>query len=130
MTARREGERMTTIPSSTFDTGALRRAYSSRDAAALLSLYAPDASIELGDAPNTPSHPRRIDGHDAIRAHFEDVFGRDMTHTIDIVAAGEDAVGYSLRCQYADGMRVVCAGTAALRDGRIVREVGVQAWDA
>ena len=31
---------------------------------------------------------------------------------------------------YADGTKVVCSATAELRDGRIVREVGVQAWDA
>ena len=30
----------------------------------------------------------------------------------------------------ADGTRVVCGGTSVVRDGRIVREVAVQAWDA
>ncbi len=37
---------------------------------------------------------------------------------------------YTLRCTYADGTKVVCAATAIVRDGLIVREVGVQAWDA
>jgi hypothetical protein len=53
-----------------------------------------------------------------------------MTHEVDIVAAGADAVGYSVRCAYPDGTRVTCVATSQLRDGRIAREVAVQAWDA
>jgi ketosteroid isomerase-like protein len=121
---------MTTIPSSTFDVAALRGAFAGRDAAALLSLYADDATIELIDAQHSPSDPRRLSGREQIQAHLEDVFSRDMTHAVDIVAASPDALGYSLRCTYADGMKVVCVANAELRDGRIVREVGVQAWDA
>jgi SnoaL-like protein len=121
---------MTTIPSSTFDVAALRRAFSDRDAAALIALYADDATVELVDTVNTPSHPRRLTGRDEIRAHLEDVFARDMTHAVDIVAASPDALGYSLRCTYAGGMKVVCVANAELRDGLIVREVGAQAWDA
>jgi ketosteroid isomerase-like protein len=121
---------MTTIPTTTFDAAALRRAFQDRDAAALLALYADDATIELVDAQNAPSTPRRLTGRAEIGAHLEDVFSRDMTHAIDIVAASPDALGYSLRCEYADGMKVVCVANAELRDGRIVREVGVQAWDA
>jgi hypothetical protein len=121
---------MTTIPTSSFDVAALRRAFADRDADALLALYADDAAIELVDAANTPSQPRRIIGKDALRAHFEDVFSRDMTHELDIVVAGPESLGYSVRCRYADGMRVLCSATAEVHDGRIAREVGVQAWDA
>ena len=121
---------MTTIPTSTIDAAALRRAFSDRDAEALLAFYADDATVELVDAQNTPSNPRRIEGREALRAHLEDVFSREMSHELDLVAASPDALGYSLRCRYADGMRVVCAATAEVRDGQIVREVGVQAWDA
>ena len=109
---------------------ALRRAYSTRDAAGLAALYAPDATIEIVDAVHTPSQPSVLSGGEALLAHFEDVFARDMTHQLDIVAVSPQAVGYSLRCSYADGTRVVCGGTSVVRDGRIVREVAVQAWDA
>jgi ketosteroid isomerase-like protein len=121
---------MTTIPSSTLDVGALRRAYANRDATALLALYADDVTVEIIDAVHPPSHPHRLTGRDALRAHVEDVFARDMTHSLDIVAAGPDALGFSLRCTYADGTKVVCGGTSVVRDGLIVREVAVQAWDA
>ena len=121
---------MTTIPTATIDVDALRSAYATRDAAGLLALYADDVTVEIVDAVNPPSRPRRIVGREALRAHFDDVFARDMTHELDIVATSPGALGYSLRCTYADGMKVVCGGTSVLRDGLIVREVAVQAWDA
>ena len=121
---------MTTISNSGIDVDVLRRAYATRHAAALLALYADDATVEIVDAVHTPSHPNRLVGRDALGAHFEDVFGRAMTHEIEAVAASPDALGFSLRCTYADGTKVVCAATAVVRDGRIVRELGVQAWDA
>jgi len=71
-----------------------------------------------------------LSGGEALLAHFEDVFARDMTHDVETVAASDDCVGYSVRCSYADGTKVVCAATATVLDGRIVRELGVQAWDA
>ncbi len=117
---------MTTIPSSTQD---LRSAYASRDLEALLDRYADGATIEIIDAAHTPSAPQVLEGKDAIRAHFADIVARDMTHEVDVVAAGEDAVGYVLRCAYPDGTKVVCSSAAELRDGKIVREVVVQAWD-
>ena len=67
-----------TTSTTTFDVGALRRAYAEGDPAALLRLYAEDAEIELVDARNTPSRPLRLRGREAIRAHFEDVLARDM----------------------------------------------------
>ena len=120
---------MTTISTSSID-AALRSAYTTRDAAALAALYADDATVQIVDAVHTPSHPAVFAGREALLAHFEDVFARDMTHEVDTVALSGNALGYSLRCTYADGMKVSCAATAVLRDGLIVREAGVQAWDA
>jgi len=113
----------------TFDAAALRRGIEARDASALLDLYADDATIERVDAQNPPSAPARAVGRDAIGALLSDVFGRDMTHHVEAIAVGPDAVGYTVRCAYPDGTHVLCAAVAELRDGRIAREVGVQAWD-
>jgi ketosteroid isomerase-like protein len=120
---------MSTISTSTFDAESLRRAFAERDAALLLGLYADDATIEVADVDHPPSRPRRLEGREAIRAHVEEVFARDMTHEVDTVVVTGDAAGYSMRCGYPDGTRVLCAATAQLRGGRIIREVGVQAWD-
>jgi ketosteroid isomerase-like protein len=130
MTRTAEIADMTTTTTSGIDADALRRAFSDRDADALLALYADDATVEVVDHLNQPSAPRRIRGREELRAHLSDVFGRDMTHAVDVVAAAPGALGYLVRCTYADGTKVVCAASAEVRDGRIVREVGVQAWDA
>src|ERR1700760_4823113 len=121
MTGMAEIAGMTTISTSGIDADALRRAFSDRDADALLALYADDATVEVVDQLNQPSGPRRLRGRDELRAHLTDVFGRDMTHAVDIVASAPDALGYVVRCTYADGTKVVCAASAEVRDGRIVR---------
>jgi ketosteroid isomerase-like protein len=46
---------MTSITTPTFAAEQLRRAYADRDAAALLALYADDATVEIADVENTPS---------------------------------------------------------------------------
>jgi hypothetical protein len=122
---------MTTIPTpATFDAGALRRAFEDRDARTLSSLYSEDATLEFVDAEHTPSQPQRIQGRAAIDAHIATLFAREMTHTVEDVAIGDDSLGYSIRCLYPDGTRVLCVATARLRDGRITRQVAAQAWDA
>jgi ketosteroid isomerase-like protein len=114
----------------TVNAAALRRAFSSRDGAALTALYADDATIEIADAQNTPSAPLKVEGRDAIRAYYEDIFARDMTHDVDTVAIGGDSAGFSVRCVYPGGLRVVCVATAEVSDGLIVRQLTAQAWDA
>src|SRR6201986_298493 len=112
---------MTTIPTSSIDADALRRAFADRDAEALLALYADEATLEVVDHLNQPSAPPLIRGREELRAHVSDVFGRDMTHAVDIVACAPYALGYVVRCTYADGTKVICAATAEVRHGRIVR---------
>jgi SnoaL-like domain len=125
-----DGPPMTSINThTTLNADALRRAFEARDAEALTSLYADEATIEVADAATTPSEPRTIDGRAAILAYHEDVFSRDMSHEIDTVAITDDSAGFSVRCRYPDGVRVVCVATAQLSGGLIVRQLTAQAWD-
>jgi ketosteroid isomerase-like protein len=121
---------MSTTITHTFDAAALRAAIEGRDAAALADLYTDDCVVEIADQTNTPSNPKRVVGKAALRAVLDDVYGRDMTHEVGAVAVASDAIGYTIRCEYADGTKVLCAGVAELRDGKIARETGVQAWDS
>jgi ketosteroid isomerase-like protein len=122
---------MTSINTHTkLDGATLRRAFADRDAAALTALYADDATIEVADAQTTPSSPLKLDGREAILAYNEDVFARDMTHQVETVAVDGDSAGFSVRCAYPDGVRVVCVATAQLSDGLIVRQLTAQAWDS
>jgi hypothetical protein len=124
-----EGDAMS-ITHTTIDGAMLRRAVEQRDAGTLAGLYADDATIEIVDAGTPPTSPRRLNGRDEIDAHLRDVYGRDMRHQVDVVALSGDALGYTVRCAYPDGTKVVCSALGELRDGRIAREVVLQVWDA
>jgi ketosteroid isomerase-like protein len=111
------------------DIGELKRAIESRDAAAQVAMYAPDAEVIVVDKEHTPSNPQVLKGIDAIRGLIQDVCARDMTHEVTRTISGPDGVAYTLRCRYPDGTRVYCATLLEVRDGRIVRQEGAQAWD-
>jgi len=130
VTLAHDADDMSTTITPTFDVAALRAAIEGRDAAALADLYTDDCVVEIADQRNTPSNPTRVEGKQALRALLDDVYGRDMSHRLGTVAAGTEAIGYTIHCEYPDGLKVLCAGVAELRDGRIARETGVQAWDA
>jgi ketosteroid isomerase-like protein len=120
---------MNTTTSRSLDTEALRRGIEERDADTLLSLYAEDAELHVVDRGNQPSNPKIIHGRDAIGAYFADVCGRDMTHTIERLVAGDGGVAFAEVCQYPGGARVMCVAVLDVKDGLITRQSGVQAWD-
>jgi ketosteroid isomerase-like protein len=111
------------------DFAALKRAVEERDADAQLALYADDAEVRLVDRVNTPRSPRVLRGRQEIREWIEDVCARDMTHAVQTPVLGEDAVAFTEACRYPDGTNLLCATVAELDDGRIVRQVAIQAWD-
>jgi hypothetical protein len=86
--------------------------------------------MEIVNVLNPPSSPLRLSGRAEIGAHLGDVFAHELTHEVEIVVAAPDALGYVLRCTRPDGTKIVCAAMSVVRDGLIVREVGVQAWDS
>ena len=86
--------------------------------------------IEAVDHERPPSRPHTLTGREAIAAHLTEVCAREMTHRV-VAATGDGAhVAYQVACTYPDGTRVLCSTLAELRDGRIVRERVVQAWDS
>lgn len=117
----------TTTP--TFDFGEFKRALEERDSTAQLALYAPDAEVTLIDRINTPSSPRVLRGHQEIRTWLEDVCERDMTHSVDMQVLGDGGAAFTEACRYPDGTNVLSATVLEVRDGRVARHVGVQAWD-
>lgn len=75
------------------------------------------------------SAPHELRGKAEIAEHLKDVFGREMTHSFENEVVGEDRIAFAERCEYPDGTRVLALETCELRDGKIFRRVGVQAWD-
>ncbi|MFI6443105.1 nuclear transport factor 2 family protein [Kitasatospora sp. NPDC050543] len=121
---------MTTMAApSAFDTKTLREGIEHRDADALLALYADDAEIRMVDHKTQPSHPLVMHGRPEISAMLNDVYGREMTHKLEQVVVQGDHVAFMESCVYPDGVKVLCTSIADLRDGRIVGQTSIQAWD-
>ncbi|MEV0176312.1 nuclear transport factor 2 family protein [Streptomyces sp. NPDC050803] len=112
-----------------FDTEALRRGIEEHTAATLLSLYADDAELRVVDRNTQPSSPRILHGRDEISELLEDVYGREMTHKLDRCVVEGDNIAFSESCVYPDGVRVLAESMASLRNGKIVEQTMIQAWD-
>ena len=118
-------ERM--VPSLDFE--AMRRAIEESDSDVLVALYADDAAFLTINKNSTPSSPQVLRGKEEISELLRDVCGRAMTHHVEDEVVGEDRVAFNEACEYPDGLKVLTATTLELRDGMIVRQANVEAWD-
>ena len=107
----------------------LRRGWEERDAELLLSLYVDEAEVCIVDRNNPPSSPFELHGKEEIAEYLRDAFGGEATHRLENEVIGKDRAAYNVACQYPGEIHVFYAGTVEVRDGKIVREAGVQAWD-
>jgi ketosteroid isomerase-like protein len=107
----------------------LRRAEEQRDLDAMLDLYADDAEVRIVNRATPPSSPYVLRGKEEIGEYLRDVFGREMTHSIENEVVGEDRLAFNVACEYPDGTRVLASENMQLRDGKVVRQVEVVAWD-
>src|SRR3954452_8604504 len=114
----------------TLDVTALARAIESRDAAAQLAVYAPDAELVIVDALNPPSNPRVLQGSAAIGEFIADTCARDMTHHVERIVADATRIAFEVHCRYPDGVQVLCLCIADVEGGRIVGQQQLQAWDS
>ena len=108
---------------------AIRQAIETGDAKSLKALYAKDAVLTIIDTDNPPSKPRTITGAKDIGAFLDDVYSRDMKHTLDYGVADAKHLAFVEVCSYADGTRVIASTTAELGTDGIVKQTIVQAWD-
>ena len=108
----------------------LKRAIEGRDAKALTAYYAEDALLRIIDQDNPPSKPRELKGKQAIASYFDDVCGRAMTHRVEAGVADGQTLAFTQACTYPDGAKVFCAAMLDLKDGKIIRQTAIQAWDA
>jgi ketosteroid isomerase-like protein len=113
----------------TIDVAALRAAIENGDADSLIGMYADDAEVKVMDKLHQPSHPLVFHGKDEVAGYWQDVCGRAMSHTVERIARDGDTVAYSEACRYPDGTRVQCLAFLDIKDGKIVRQFGIQTWD-
>ena len=112
-----------------FDIKTMRRAHEQRNADVLTSFYADNALIQVVDRTHPPSSPLEVRGKQAIADFWRGICSREMTHLVIDEVVGKDRLSFDVACQYATGERVLAASMCDLQNGKIVREVTVQAWD-
>jgi len=112
-----------------FDLERFTRAAEERDAATQLSMYGPDATVTILDRVSQPSSPRVLRGREEVREWLQDMFGRDMTHSVTQRVADDAGAAYTLACRYPDGNQVACATLIALESGQIKGQTVLQVWD-
>lgn len=120
---------MATQTTGALDFEVLRRAIEGRDADALLNLYAHDAEVVTVNRNTTPSSPNVLHGKEEIGPYLRDVCAREMTHRVENEVIGEGRIAFQEACEYPAGVRVLGAQTLEVRDGQIVRQVNIEAWD-
>ena len=108
----------------------IRKAVETRDAQSLKALYSAQAVMTIIDTDNPPSKPRKIKGAKEIGIFLDDVYSRDMKHTIDFGVVDGNHLAFTEGCQYPDGTHVIASTTAELGPDGIVNQTTVQAWDS
>ncbi len=112
-----------------FDFETLRRGIEQLDAGVLIGLYADDAEMRSVNRFSPPSSPEVLRGKKEIAEHLRSVCGQDIKARVEREVVGEDSIAFLRALEYPDGTRLLCATVLDVRNGKIVREVGVQAWD-
>jgi len=113
----------------TFDLDRFTRAAEERDAATQLSMYGQDAVVTINNKISQPGSPRVLRTREEIKAWLEDMYGRDMTHSVKHRVQDETGAAYTLACRYPDGTNVLCATVIELDDGVIGDQTVLEVWD-
>lgn len=120
---------MSATTSATFDLDRFTQAAEERDAATQLSMYGPGATVIIANKISQPGAPRVLRTHDEIKAWLEDMYARDMTHTVQHRVKDGTGVAYTQACRYPDGTNVLCATVIALEGGAISNQTVLEVWD-
>ena len=113
----------------TFDLDRFTRAAEERDAATQLSMYGPEATVTIADKVSQPGAPRVLGSRQEINDWLEDMYGREMTHSVKHRVKDETGAAYTEACRYPDGTNVLCATVIELDGGQIQGQTVVQVWD-
>jgi hypothetical protein len=112
-----------------FDLERFTHAAEGRDALTQLSMYSPDATVTIIDKVSQPGSPRVLRTRDEIKSWLEDMYARDMTHSVRHTVNDDTGAAYTQACRYPDGTNVLCATVIGLDGGQISEQTVVQVWD-
>ena len=112
-----------------FDLDRFTRAAEERDASTQLSMYGSDATVTIADKVSQPGTPRVLRTHQQIKDWLEEMYGREMTHSVQHTVKDDNGAAYTQACRYPDGTNVLCATVIELAGDAIARQTAVQVWD-
>jgi SnoaL-like domain len=111
-----------------FDFDLLKRSFESWDLEPLLALYDDDVEqIEMDEV--TPPAAPRVRSKDELRQIFQNGCNAGVRIIVENPVIGDDRVACTFSCWFDDSRRVVANSIIDIRDGRIVRQLDVQARD-
>jgi len=111
------------------DLDALVQATRDGGAAALADHVADDVELVQIDSRTPPATPAVHRGRETLLALAEDLERRGIRMRIDDGLLAGDRGALRIVCSYPDGKQVVEHALLTLREGKIARWSGVQAWD-
>ena len=113
----------------TFDFPAFKRAFEAKDVEAWLAFFAADAEWWEYSPDAPPRSPNKMVGKEAIRARLTYAAGADMELAISDEVIGEERVALAFLVTLPDGRHYIEHTILHLADGKIARQVDVEAWD-
>jgi hypothetical protein len=120
---------MATAPTTPGTYQALKSAMESRDVDAVLALYDEDAVLVRYSKATPPAAPMHVTGKEQLGAGLRDVFSRDLTHSLGNEVLSDDRISFTIECEYGTGERVFGSSVCELRDGKVVHQIDVEAYD-
>jgi ketosteroid isomerase-like protein len=106
-----------------------RDALERNDERGIVDTFADDAELLSYSERNRPSGAQRVQGRPAIEEMMHEIVSRNLEHRIEDSVVGENRFAFTERCTYPSGEQVMSTVICEVRDGRIARQVGVEAWD-
>jgi ketosteroid isomerase-like protein len=112
-----------------FNFQAYRLACETKDAASWIDFFADDAEWLEYRNQDPPSRPRRLSGKAEIREYVDWLAASPLARSIENELVGTDRVAFRIWTDLRAGLRVVEHVMLEIVDGKIHRQVDVEAWD-
>lgn len=112
-----------------FDFGRFKRAFTGQDVAAWTACFADDGEWIEYRHRDPPRAPHVMKGQREIAHHLELVKSSNVVLEIEDEVIGPDRAAFRVWVKLRDGRRIVEHVIIHYADGRITRQVDVEAWD-
>ncbi len=118
-----------TKPKAEFDFSAFKDAFERKDAQRWAEFYAEDAQWIEYKPSAPPRNPVRMIGRERIAAFLSSLEESDIEISLSDEVLGRERAAFSVDVILPDGKRVFEHTIVHIEDGKIARQVDVEAWD-